>query len=223
MGFIGPIGLIGLICHRLFHGSKALQCHKFGVTAMMGHEFGMGAALDDAAMVEDHDAVGSHDGGEAMGDNHSGTAVQHIVEGGLQETFVLGVERRSGLVEDEQIGVTQQSTGNADALTLSAGEEASALAEVGLIAIGKLHDELVGLCCLGSSDDLFFGGIGASEGDVACHSVVEEKRVLCHDTDATAEVGERYSVDIDPVEENPALRADIIAAQEVGDGRLSTA
>ena len=88
----------------------------------------MGAAFHDAAMVEDNDAVGPHDGGEAVGDDDGRAIAEHVVEGSLQEALAFGVEGRGGLVEDEQFGIAQQRAGDADALALSAGEKASPLA-----------------------------------------------------------------------------------------------
>ena len=43
-----------------------------GVDAVAGEELGMGAALGDAAAIEDEDLVGFEDGAEAMGDDDTG-------------------------------------------------------------------------------------------------------------------------------------------------------
>ena len=87
--------------------SETLQGHEFGVATVESHELGVGAALDNAAVVEDGDAVGTDDGGEAVGDDHGGASTEEVVEGGLKEALALGVEGGGGLVEDEEVRVAK--------------------------------------------------------------------------------------------------------------------
>ena len=60
---------------------------------------GVGALLDDAALVEDVDDVGALDGGEAVGDGDSGAALGGLVEGRLHDVLGLRVQRAGRLVQ----------------------------------------------------------------------------------------------------------------------------
>ena len=55
-----------------------------------------------------------------MGDGHGGTGLHQSLQGILYQALALGVEGRGGFVEDEDRGILQDGTGDADALTLSA-------------------------------------------------------------------------------------------------------
>ena len=52
----------------------------------------MGTAGDDAAFVEDEDAVGVLNGAEAVGDGEDGAAFSEGVEGGLDLVLAFRVE-----------------------------------------------------------------------------------------------------------------------------------
>jgi len=60
-----------------------------------------GAVLDDAAVVDDQDAVEGREGGEAVCDRHHGAVAHEADEGALDLHFGFGVERRCGLVQDD--------------------------------------------------------------------------------------------------------------------------
>src|SRR5438105_4679154 len=70
----------------------------FTVGAAEFHEFVVGALLDDFAIDEDDDAVGMHDGGEAVGDDEGGAVAHEVFEGILDEVFAGGVEGAGGFV-----------------------------------------------------------------------------------------------------------------------------
>ena len=113
------------------------------------HELSVGALLDDTSVVEDNDIIGSDDSGEPMGDDDGGASTEHLIKSSLEEPLTFCVECRGGFVEDEQAGVAEESTSNADALALTAREEASPFAERGVVAFGEAHDEFVSLSVVG--------------------------------------------------------------------------
>jgi len=81
----------------------------------------VGAGLGDAAIFQDDDAVGAHDGGEAVGDDEGGPTPEQgsqAVEGcGVGR----GVQGRGGLVENDHGRVLEQRPGDGDPLALTAG------------------------------------------------------------------------------------------------------
>ena len=74
------------------------------VAAVVCEEFVMRAALDDFAVLEDENLVGTPDGGQAMGDDEGGAALAQRRESVLDFLFTLAVETRRGFVEDEMLG-----------------------------------------------------------------------------------------------------------------------
>ena len=96
----------------------------------------MGAALDDAAVLQDEDEVGGADGGEAVGDHDRGPAGEGLGQGGLDGGLGGGVEVGGGLVQDDDAGAGEEEAGDRQALALAAGEAVAALADDGVEAIG---------------------------------------------------------------------------------------
>ena len=64
------------------------------------------------------------------------------------------VDRGGGVVEQQQPGVGDQRPGEGDPLPLAAGEGEPLLADDGVVAVGQLADELVGLRRPGGGEDL---------------------------------------------------------------------
>ena len=52
------------------------------------------------------------DGREAMSNDDRSATLASVIEGLLDDLFRLGVERRGGLVEQEDLGVADECTGN---------------------------------------------------------------------------------------------------------------
>ena len=80
----------------------------------------MRAALDDAAVFEDHDGIGVADGGQAVRDHKRGASAHDAVHTALDELFGTRVDARSGLVQDEhrRVGHGHARDGEQLALTL---------------------------------------------------------------------------------------------------------
>ena len=93
---------------------------KFLIVAILGEETLVGAALYDLSVVEHTDLIGILDRTQTVGDGHGGTGLHQTLQGILYQALALGVEGRGGFVEDEDRGILQDGTGDADALTLSA-------------------------------------------------------------------------------------------------------
>ena len=81
----------------------------------------MGAFLDDASPSHYQDAVRAAHGREAVGDNYAGTSIEETVEGGLYPRFSGEIHAARRLVEDEELGVREQSAGEGVPLALSPG------------------------------------------------------------------------------------------------------
>ena len=60
----------------------------------------------------------------------------------------IGIDAGGGFVEHEDLGVGDQRAGKADQLALAERKIAAALFELGVVALGQPHDELVRADCL---------------------------------------------------------------------------
>ena len=108
-----------------------VQVLEARIEAIERDDLAAGAALDDAALVEDEDAVGVPDGGEMVGDDKGGSALEEVAEGFKDQALGFFVEAGTGLVEDHDAGIADHCPGEAEALTLAAGERHAGLADDG--------------------------------------------------------------------------------------------
>ena len=117
----GPI-VEAQACHRASPVARSLQFEHLRVAARERHQLVVTSLLRDAAVLQDHDAIGHAHGREAVRNQQ-----RHLPAGQLGEAlehFVLGpgVERSRRLIENQQLRVAQIGAGQGDLLPLSAGE-----------------------------------------------------------------------------------------------------
>ena len=110
------------------------------VVAVQGEEFFVGAEFDDAAGVQDGDAVGVADGGDAVGNEDGGAAAHYVAQVVEDFVFGVGVDAGEGVVEDEDFGIANEGAGDGGALLLAAGEGDAAFADHGVVAFGEGFD-----------------------------------------------------------------------------------
>ena len=183
----------------------------------------MGCRLDDAAVVHHHDAVAHLHRGQAMGDDDGGAVLHQPLERVLHHALALGVERRGGLVEQQQRGLAQQGAGDRDALALAAGEPDAALAQRGGEAFGQAVEEFGGMGGFGRGAHLGVARLGPAVADVLRRGAGEDHRLLGHQADAPAQCGGIGLGDIDAVEQEPSLLGIVEAQQQLEDRRLAGA
>ena len=143
------------------------------VEAVACDELVVGATLCNGAVVHDDDVIGVADGREAVGNDYAGASLHELVEGLLDGEFALGVEGAGGFVEYEDGRVFEYGACYAKALALPATEGDAAVADVGVVALRQLGDELVGMGDGGGVANVLGGVVGATEGYVVGHGVVE--------------------------------------------------
>ena len=92
----------------------------------------------------------------------------------MNQLFTFEIDLIGGFVEDQNFGVAQQSTGEGDALSLSAAQSLTVGANRRLVTLGELADEVVCLGLLCRFNDFFLGGLPAAIADVVQNGFVEE-------------------------------------------------
>ncbi len=127
-----------------------------------------------------------------MGDGDHGLALHQCVQIFLDCSLHLAVEGRRGLVKDEDRRILQQHARNRHALPLATGKLHATLAHMGLVAtpsigIDQVGDELGGMRLLCCGHDVGFAGVGAAIADVVADRAVQQRGVLRHDADRSAE------------------------------------
>ena len=82
----------------------------------------MGPGGHDAAFVEQHDAIGQCDGCGTMGDHDRGSPAHDLGHRVTDLVFLGGIDRRGGVVEDQDAGVGDDRPGNRQPLALPSRE-----------------------------------------------------------------------------------------------------
>ena len=121
------------------------------------------------------------------------------------QRLCFGVQRRRGLVEDQQPRVLQQRARNRNALALATRQFGAALAEQGVVARWQFGDEAVGVRGDRGGHDLFPAGVGPAIGDVVGHAQRQDERVLQHRRDLAAQAGQLRQAQVLAVDQHAPL------------------
>src|SRR5690606_19372408 len=136
-----------------------------------------------------------------------------MIERLLNQRFGDQVYTAGRVVEDQQVWVQQQGTGDGDTLFLSARQGRSAFAYRCIVTLREARDEIVGGCRLCGFDHGFKRRIRATESDVIADGAAEQIGFLQDDPDLTTQAVERDIADIVTVDQYRTL-ADIIEARD---------
>ena len=81
----------------------------------------MGASLLDLTLLHADDLIRVTDSAQPMSDNNDGllTAIDQLIQGLLHLMLTLSVKGRGGLVEKQELRLTDERTGNGDTLLLT--------------------------------------------------------------------------------------------------------
>ncbi|EGY00670.1 hypothetical protein AZA_76900 [Nitrospirillum viridazoti Y2] len=201
--------------------AAGLQGVESGVGAVQGQQLVMRAGFHHPAAIDDIDAVGIDDGGQAVGDDQGGAPLLQPAQGVLHQALGLAVQRRGRLVQQQHRGVLQHGAGDGDALALAAGQLHAILAHPGVIALGQAQDEVVCRRRLGRRLDLLLRGAHAAIGDIAAHRVVEQPRLLADQADGAAQRGQRHVADVLAAQGDGTAGDVVEAGDQVQDGGLA--
>ena len=192
-----------------------------GVHAAGGHQLLVRAALLDLAVVEHHDLLRQRDRARAVRDDEGRPSAHHLLQRGPDAELRLDVHAAGGVVEDEDARVHHERPRYRDALPLAAAECEPALPDDGLVALGERRDEVVGLRGPRRRAHLLVGRLGLAEADVLGNRRTEQERVLVHDADVAAQVGELQVAHVLAVDEHRAAAGVVEARHEVGERGLA--
>ena len=161
---------------------KSVQLHdlvvQIRVPSVLGQQFFVGAALDDAALLQNHDGVGFADRGEAVGDDEGGAVLHDGVHALFDVPLGPGVHGAGGLIQDQDRGLGDGGPGDVQKLPLALTQIGGVLLQHGVVAVLETHDEGVGRGHLGGLLHLFVGGVQAAVADVLPDGAGEQVGVL---------------------------------------------
>ena len=95
-----------------------------------------------ASTQDDYD-IRILDGSQPMCNHKHSSSFRCALNGRLNGSLAFRIERTSGLIEHEYLGVADECTGNKNTLLLPAGERDTAGTDVRVISLGKGHDEIM--------------------------------------------------------------------------------
>ena len=183
----------------------------------------MGAALDDASVIQYHDGVGVAHGGKAVRDDKDGASGHQRVHAALDNCLSAGVDRAGCLVHDHNRRVCYRGARDGKQLALALAEVGTVAEQHGVVALRQAADEVICTGQFGGGDALLIAGIQVAVTDILHNGAGKEVGVLQHDTQAAAKVRLLDLVDIDAVIADLAVVDIVEAVDQVGDGRLAGA
>ena len=183
----------------------------------------MRAALDDAAVFEDHDGVGVADGGQAVRDHKRGAATHDAVHTALDELFGARVDGARGLVQDEHRRVGNGHARDGEQLALALRQVGAVSRDRRVVAPRQAADKRIRAGGLSSGAHLLVGRVELAKADVLRNGAAKQVRVLQHNAKRPAQAGLGDMLDVDAVVRDLAVINLVETVDEVGDGRLTGA
>jgi hypothetical protein len=116
-----------------------------------------------------------------MRNHNRGTPCACPVQSLLDNGFTFSVQSRGGLVKEQDLWVTDKSSGDGNALLLSTAQLGTTLAHQSVVTVWQLGDEVMSVCVRSSFYHLFVSGTVLSELDVPGDGAIKEDRFLGHD------------------------------------------
>ena len=171
----------------------------------------MGAALDNAAVIQHHDGVGVAHGGKAVRDDKHGAPGHQRVHTALHNGLGARVDGAGRLVHNHHRWVGHSRTCNGKQLALTLAEVRAVAVQHGVVAIGQTADEVVRTGQLRRSNALLVTRIQVAVADIFHHRAGEEIGILQDDAQAVTQVRLPDLVDVDAVIADLAV-VDVIEA-----------
>ena len=124
----------------IYDGSRRIDTHELaliqiGVHTLCNEEFIVRADLDDAPMIEYHNAGRIADRRQAMCNHEARPTAEQFFEGRLDEQFRACVDTTRRFIEDEDLRFGQDRPCNPDELALTLAQRDAFAAENGLVAL----------------------------------------------------------------------------------------
>ena len=144
------------------------------VPALLRQELFVGAALYDAALLQDDYDVGVHYRREPVSYDEGGAARHQGVHAALDQDLGTGIYAARSLVQYHNRRIRNSAARYRKQLALALRELASRAAYNGIVAVRQLFDEVVDVRELGSGDDFLVRGVRLSVANVVRDGACEQ-------------------------------------------------
>ena len=105
----------------------------------------MGTALDDPSVIQNHDAVGIHDGGKPVGNDKHRSSVHQLIHTILHQLFGTGIDGGGCLVQNHHGRICHSRTGNGNQLTLTLRKACAVAGQFRIVALRESRDKVMGI------------------------------------------------------------------------------
>ena len=174
----------------------------------------MRTAFHDVAMVHDQNHVRIADGGQTVRDHERRTVHGQRVHGLLNQLFRTRIDRRGGLVENQNRRILNHGSRNGEQLLLTLRKRGLVVKHC-VIAIRQRHDVVVqphGLACV---LDLLVGDVRLRIRDVFTHCSMEHPRILQYHGELVMHVPAWHGLRIHTINRNRTARNLIETHQQI--------
>ena len=144
-------------------------------------------ALDDLSVLQNHDGVGVPHGGETVGDHEGGPFCHQTVHALLDVLFRSRIDGARRFIEDQDLRVSQDGSGDREELFLTLGYVAGFFVENHVVSAWKSLDETMYVGSFGCCYDFFVGGIEFSIFDIIFDASAEQPGILKYHSEHLSE------------------------------------
>lgn len=125
---------------------KGPPTYHLVIHALLLEQLGVTTLLDELPFAEDEYDIGVLHSGKAMRHADHGPAPSGALERGLHELLALRIERARGLVQEKDVWVADERSGNGHALLLTSRKGNAAGSNVCVVPVWERDDEIVDRC-----------------------------------------------------------------------------
>ena len=179
------------------------------------------ALLDHASSIEHDDLIGTGDRRESVRHRDHRSTCRQSCHRGIDRCLGLRIEGRCGLIEDQNRRIAHDRSRDGHALLLASRQPVSALADIGVIAIGQIVNEVVNLGGAPRPFNRPSIRVRISKPDVLPNRRVEEKAFLKDRSDLTAPRRLLHSAQIQSIDEHRTSGRIVEAHQEAEKSALA--
>ena len=155
-----------------------------------------------------------------MRNQETGAALHQVLHRFHDDGLGFQIHRAGRLIEDQDGSIFKKGAGKRDALTLSAREANTALADLSLVTRGQILDELVDVRRLRRGNNFLHAGSGPGVGDVFRDAAGKKNGVLGNNGGLIAQVRQFVIAKVRPVEKNAPFRRIVETQQKINECRL---
>ncbi|MCX5954481.1 MAG: hypothetical protein NTZ40_13530 [Cyanobacteria bacterium] len=122
-------------------GLTGLAIPERGTRAAKANQLSMVAPFHEVPLIKHRNLIGVAYLAEAMGNGEHRHRLGHLDEGGKDAGFAQAVEGAAGLIQNQELGLSQKSASQGKALPLPSAELETPFADCDVVLIWQVEDE----------------------------------------------------------------------------------